>query len=73
MGRRTFARMARLLIKHGLPPDTQALLAEQVSLPEQRLIRSTVQDLAEQLASEEPGLSVPTLILFGSLAEANHD
>jgi len=73
MGRRTFSRMARLLIEHGLPSDTSALLAEQVSLPEQRLIRTTVQDLAEQLASEEPGMSVPTLILFGSLADPDHD
>ena len=31
MGRRTFAAMAKLLIAHGLPADTPALLAEAVS------------------------------------------
>ena len=68
MGKRTFPRLAGLLIGAGLPPDTPALLAESVSTPDQELMRSTVAELAERFA-DEPG-SAPALILYGALATA---
>ena len=68
MGKRTFPRLAGLLIGAGLPPDTPALLAESVSTPDQELMRSTVAGLAERFA-DEPG-SAPALILYGALATA---
>lgn len=68
MGKRTFPRLAGLLIGAGLPPDTPALLAESVSTPDQQLMRSTVAGLAERFA-DEPG-SAPALILYGALATA---
>lgn len=68
MGKRTFSKMARLLIEHGLPPDTPALLAQSVATPEQHLQRSTVADLAADLDKADPG-HAPALILYGSLAE----
>ena len=66
MGKRTFPALAMALIAHGLPPDTPALLAEAVSTPDQRLIRSTVAALAATLAEDRSTL--PGLILVGNLA-----
>ena len=67
MGRRTFAALADRLIAHGLPPDTQALLAEAVGHPHQTLLRASVAELAAML----PGTASPhpALILYGPLAE----
>ncbi|MFD2439115.1 uroporphyrinogen-III C-methyltransferase [Paracoccus kondratievae] len=67
MGQRTFPQMAALLIQNGLPADTPALLAEAVGHPHQRLIRSTVAELARQLTTEGPSPH-PALILYGPLA-----
>lgn len=67
MGRRTFSEFAGILMRHGLPGDTPALLAEAVSTPDQRLLRSTVAGLAERLAGADG--SLPALILYGPLAD----
>ena len=67
MGKRTFPKLAALLIGAGLPDDTPALLAEAVSTPEQSLLHSTVTELADRFA-HDPG-SAPALILYGALAE----
>lgn len=71
MGKRTFPKLAGILLDAGLPAETPALLAEAVSTPEQRLSRHTVGSLAEQLAQEIS--DQPALILYGPLAEAGHD
>ncbi|MBS0123978.1 uroporphyrinogen-III C-methyltransferase [Thetidibacter halocola] len=68
MGKRTFPKLLALLVAHGLPQDTPAILAEGVSTPEQEIVRSTVAGLAERLA-EAVG-DKPALILYGPLAEA---
>lgn len=67
MGRRTFVAMAKLLIAHGLPADTPALLAEAISTPAQSLSRHTIASLSESLS----GMSgtTPALILYGPLAQ----
>ena len=70
MGQRTFPAMAASLIEHGLPPDTPALLAEAVGHPHQRLIRTTVAELAKLLAAEGPSPH-PALILYGPLAQTD--
>ncbi len=67
MGKRTFPLLVSALIEHGLPADTPALLAESVSTPEQHLHRSTVADLAAQLARQIG--DAPALILYGPLAD----
>lgn len=67
MGKRTFPKLLKALCDHGLPPGTPALLAEDVSGPQQRLTRMSVADLALHL-SGELGES-PALILYGPLAE----
>ena len=71
MGKRTFSQLLKQLQKHGLPPDTPALLAEAVSTPQQTLQRITMEALAEKLETEIS--SSPALILYGPLAEETSD
>jgi uroporphyrin-III C-methyltransferase len=67
MGKRTFPTLATELIAHGMPPDTPALLAESVGHADQRLLRTTITKLAEQL--EQENVTATAVILFGALAE----
>ena len=67
MGKRTFPKLLTELLQRGLSPDTPAILAEDVSGPNQQIDRSTVQDLADKL-DQNIG-NQPALILFGPLAE----
>ena len=67
MGKRTFPLLVEALHAHGLPLDTPAMLAESVSNPDQKLTRSTMGALAEQLGQEIG--TAPALILYGPLAE----
>lgn len=67
MPKRTFAEFAAVLIDAGLPGDTPALLAENVSHPDQKLTRSTVSALAASLAAQDS--RAPALILYGPLAD----
>jgi uroporphyrin-III C-methyltransferase len=71
MPKRTFAQLAAGLIAAGLPPRTPALLAENVSHPDQRLTRSTVSGLAAALEPEQS--PAPAVILYGPLAEGGGD
>ena len=66
MGKRTFPALAARLIANGLSPDTPALLAESVGHPDQRLVRTTIQKLVEQLAKET--VTATAVILYGALA-----
>ncbi len=68
MPKRTFPEFATLLTDAGLPADTPALLAENVSHPDQRLTRSTVGALMQSLGAQ--GSRAPALILYGALADA---
>jgi uroporphyrin-III C-methyltransferase len=67
MPKRTFTELAEKLFQTGLRRDCPALLAENVSHPEQTLQRTTMEDLAGQLKNEIS--TAPGLILFGELAE----
>jgi len=67
MGKRTFPTLAAKLVTHGMSPETPALLAESVGHVDQRLIRTTITKLAEQLAQEN--VTATAVILFGALAE----
>lgn len=67
MPKRTFPSLAASLVSHGLSPDTPALIAENVGHPDQTLTRSTIVDLAAQLASGFS--SKPALILYGPLMD----
>ena len=67
MGRRTFARLAALLVENGLSADTPAMMAEGVTTEAERFYRGTVADLREKLA-KEPAVKAPVLIFYGALA-----
>ncbi len=67
MGRRTFAALARILMAEGLPPETSAMLAEGVTTEAERLMRSTVSELAAMLERDPPS-KAPSLIFYGALA-----
>ena len=54
MGKQTFAKMQKLLEENGLPRDTPALLAEAVATPSQRLIKTTISELAKSLKKDTP-------------------
>jgi uroporphyrin-III C-methyltransferase len=66
MGKKTFPVLAAKLIAQGLSPDTPALLAESVGQSDQRLIRTTIKQLVEQLAQEN--VTATAVILYGALA-----
>lgn len=68
MGQRSFPKLAQGLGAHGLPGDTPALFAEAVGHPHQRLVRTTVAELARTMA--EAQVIQPGLIFYGPLAAA---
>lgn len=68
MPKRTFPELAEKLFATGLRRDCPALLAENVSHPDQTLERTTMEELAAKLSEEIT--TAPGLILFGELAEA---
>jgi uroporphyrin-III C-methyltransferase len=67
MGRRTFPALVAKLTEHGLSPTTPALLAESLGRSDERLVRTTISELAEQLA-RGGAASTAAVILFGALA-----
>ena len=67
MGQRTFPALARGLIGHGMPPDTPAMLAAEISRPGQAITRATIADLARALQGKTP--EQPALILYGALRD----
>jgi uroporphyrin-III C-methyltransferase len=66
MPKRSFPALAAALAAEGLPPQTPALLAEDVSRPGETILRDTVAGLARRLA--EGRSPAPAIILFGPLA-----
>ena len=67
MPKRTFPKLAELLISHGLDPNTPALLAESVSLSTQELKHGTLASLAQDLTNEIT--TAPGVILLGPLTD----
>ena len=71
MGKRSCSQLQKKLARHGLLYDTPALLAEAVSTPQQKLILTTIKDLADKL--EKDISPQPALIFYGPLAEGFMD
>ena len=69
MARRTFPALAERLFAHGLPRDTAALLAENVTQPDASLHRGTMAGLAAALAATRS--TAAAIILYGPLAEGD--
>ena len=70
MGKRTFGQLAVRLVSAGMPADMPALLAENVSHPDQAFKLSTLSGMA-QLIADEAG-DGPALVILGPLADG-HD
>lgn len=66
MGQRSFPKLVAGLLAHGMSPDTPALFAEAIGHPQQRLVRTTIADLARAMETAE--VVQPGLILYGPLA-----
>lgn len=65
MGQRNFPALAAGLQEHGLDLTTSALFAESVGHPHQRLVRTTIGELAELLKTAS--VTQPGIIIFGPL------
>lgn len=71
MPKRTFPKLAEILIANDISPQTPALLAESVSTKDEKLYRTTLAKLAQQLGKSLG--TAPGLIFIGPLADANDD
>jgi uroporphyrin-III C-methyltransferase len=67
MGLAGLATIARELIAHGLPPDWPAAVISKATLPEQRVVRSTLAAVAEAAAAAK--LSSPCLTIVGQVVK----
>jgi uroporphyrin-III C-methyltransferase len=67
MGRHTFPVLATKLFELGLSPNTPALFAESLGRADERLVRTTIAELAEQLAGGGAATTA-AVVLFGALA-----
>jgi uroporphyrin-III C-methyltransferase len=66
MGKRTFPALVAKLIEHGMSANTPALVVESLGHEDQRLLRTTIAKLADELGQ---GIGRgAAVILFGSLA-----
>jgi len=65
MGVAQLGKVARQLITHGLPPDTPFALIENGSLPTQRTLTGTVQNLAA--LAQQHAIQAPALLLIGEV------
>ncbi|KAK6933731.1 Tetrapyrrole methylase [Dillenia turbinata] len=65
MGVATLPSLAFKLINHGIPADTPAAAVERGTTPQQRIVFSGLQDLAEKISLAE--LVSPTLIIVGKV------
>ena len=65
MGLGGLGRMAAALIAAGLAPTTPALAVENATLPQQRLVRATLQSLAERARILDP--KNPVLVIVGAV------
>jgi uroporphyrin-III C-methyltransferase / precorrin-2 dehydrogenase / sirohydrochlorin ferrochelatase len=64
MGR--LAEIAAELIKHGRPADTPSAVIQHGTLPEQRVLRAPLAELAERAAAE--GFEAPAVVVIGAVA-----
>jgi uroporphyrin-III C-methyltransferase/precorrin-2 dehydrogenase/sirohydrochlorin ferrochelatase len=65
MGLLGLQALCEQLIAHGLPPDIPAAVVQQATLPQQRVVVGTLQNLAARVAAA--GLRAPTLVVVGDV------
>jgi uroporphyrin-III C-methyltransferase/precorrin-2 dehydrogenase/sirohydrochlorin ferrochelatase len=65
MGLAVLPTLCERLIAHGLPPDWPAAVVEQGTLPQQRVVASTLADLPATVAAA--GMKSPCLTIVGEV------
>jgi uroporphyrin-III C-methyltransferase / precorrin-2 dehydrogenase / sirohydrochlorin ferrochelatase len=63
MGVRTLAGLSQRLLKHGIDPQTPALLVERATWPDERRIFGTIADLPEKVTAADP--KGPCILFIG--------
>jgi len=71
MGMDTLGGIARELIENGRPADTPAAVIHRATLPEQRVVRAPLGELAD--AARRAGLSAPSVVIIGAVAALGTD
>jgi siroheme synthase len=66
MGMEGLAGIAAELIEHGRPADTPAVAIHRATLPDQRVVRSTLAGLAAEV--RRAGVGAPAVIVIGAVA-----
>ena len=67
MGMRKLDSLMQLLIEHGRPPDTPAVVVQSASLPTQRTVVGTVASIAKRV--REANLGRPAITIVGHVVE----
>ena len=67
MGLLGLQKLADELIAHGMPPDMPAAVVQQATLPQQRVVTATLEELPRRV--EEAGLHPPTLVIVGDVVK----
>lgn len=65
MGVRKLESLMKLLREHGRPPETPVAVVQWASMPKQRTVIGTVQDIAERV--RRAGISMPALTIVGEV------
>ncbi len=65
MGLLGLEKMCAELIAHGMPPDMPAAVVQQATMPQQRVVTATLDELPRRVA--EAGLHPPTLVIVGDV------
>ena len=71
MGMEGLAGIAAELIEHGRPADTPAAAIHRATLPDQRVVRSTLAELPA--AVKRAGLGAPSVVVIGAVAALGTD
>ena len=71
MGMESLAGIAEELIEHGRPADTPAAAIHRATLPDQRVVRSTLAGLAAEVQRAEVG--APSVVVIGAVAALGFD
>jgi siroheme synthase len=67
MGVAQLPQIVARLIQHGAPPDRPAAVIERATLPDQRLIAATLEQIAARVARAE--VAAPALLIVGEVAQ----
>ena len=71
MGRRTFSKLGKKLIEHGLSKKTPVVVAESVSTENEKLLRTTIGNLINLSKEKKQNVKNPAIIIYGPLLDFN--